>query len=59
MYHSVSQCVMQIAAPNFYCTNIFDMHSRTMRSPVVPTITPLYLSKFTDFCAATQHIFFY
>jgi hypothetical protein len=31
------------------------MHSRTMRFPVVPTITPLYLSEFTDFCAATQH----
>jgi len=47
---------MQIGAPNFYGTNIFDMHSRTMRFPVVPTITPLYLSEFTDFCAATQHI---
>ena len=50
---------MQIAAPIFLPHKQFDMHYWTMGFPIISTITPLYLSKFTDFWAAMQHIFFF
>ena len=47
-YVAVGPGVMQIAVPIFSLHKQYDAHSQKMGFPAVTTITPLYLSKFTD-----------